>query len=197
MIDFVIVSADLRPHVLDTRVKRGAELSTDHHLVVLGASRGGNPRTPWWTTVVREAVPEDSGGSCWVPTGPKKLLPLPCQRQSSGCGRSLEKLWRRDFRSAPRCFWKTVRHLRRGKPGTIQAVYSKDGTLLTSTDDVIGRWKEHFEELLNPTYMPSSTEAELEADGGHRQFPWGKSLRLSNNSTVAKPQGLMRFVQKR
>ena len=34
MIDFVIVSSDLRPCVLDTRVKRGAELSTDHHLVV-------------------------------------------------------------------------------------------------------------------------------------------------------------------
>ncbi|KAJ0055599.1 hypothetical protein NL108_005438 [Boleophthalmus pectinirostris] len=34
MIDFVVVSSDLRPCVLDTRVKRGAELSTDHHLVV-------------------------------------------------------------------------------------------------------------------------------------------------------------------
>jgi len=34
MIDFVIVSLDLRPHVLDTWVKRGAELSTDHHPVV-------------------------------------------------------------------------------------------------------------------------------------------------------------------
>ncbi|KAK3523520.1 hypothetical protein QTP70_001888 [Hemibagrus guttatus] len=34
MIDLVIMSSDLRPHVLDTRVKRGAELSTDHHLVV-------------------------------------------------------------------------------------------------------------------------------------------------------------------
>ncbi|KAK0137434.1 Craniofacial development protein 2 [Merluccius polli] len=34
MIDFVVVSSDLRPHVLDTRAKRGAELSTDHHLVV-------------------------------------------------------------------------------------------------------------------------------------------------------------------
>ncbi|TWW55998.1 hypothetical protein D4764_09G0010480 [Takifugu flavidus] len=33
-IDFVVVSSDLRLHVLDTRVKRGAELSTDHHLVV-------------------------------------------------------------------------------------------------------------------------------------------------------------------
>ncbi|KAI3374614.1 hypothetical protein L3Q82_021184 [Scortum barcoo] len=33
MIDFVVVSSDLRPYVLDTRVKTGAELSTDHHLV--------------------------------------------------------------------------------------------------------------------------------------------------------------------
>ena len=34
MIDFVVVSSDLRLYVLDTRVKRGAELSTDHHLTV-------------------------------------------------------------------------------------------------------------------------------------------------------------------
>ncbi len=34
MIDFVVVSSGLRPYVLDTPVKRGAELSTDHHLVV-------------------------------------------------------------------------------------------------------------------------------------------------------------------
>ncbi|KAK3522902.1 hypothetical protein QTP86_007322 [Hemibagrus guttatus] len=34
MIDLVVMSSDLRPHVLDTRVKRGAELSTNHHLVV-------------------------------------------------------------------------------------------------------------------------------------------------------------------
>ncbi|KAK3518676.1 hypothetical protein QTP70_007169 [Hemibagrus guttatus] len=33
MIDFVVVSSDLQPHVLDTQVKRGAELSIDHHLV--------------------------------------------------------------------------------------------------------------------------------------------------------------------
>ncbi|KAI3360415.1 hypothetical protein L3Q82_002250 [Scortum barcoo] len=45
MIDFVVVSSDLRPYVLDTRVKRGAELSTDHHLVVTqvgSAGRGGS-----------------------------------------------------------------------------------------------------------------------------------------------------------
>ena len=34
LIDFCIVSSDLFSDVLDVRVKRGAEMSTDHHLVV-------------------------------------------------------------------------------------------------------------------------------------------------------------------
>lgn len=34
MIDFVVVSFDLRPRVSDTRVKREVALSNDHHLVV-------------------------------------------------------------------------------------------------------------------------------------------------------------------
>lgn len=34
MIDVVVISSDLQPYVLDTWVKKGAELSTDHHLVV-------------------------------------------------------------------------------------------------------------------------------------------------------------------
>ena len=37
----------------------------------------------------------------------------------------------KDFQAAPKHFWKPVRQLRRGKRGTIQAVCSKDGTLLT------------------------------------------------------------------
>ncbi|KAI3367291.1 hypothetical protein L3Q82_008335 [Scortum barcoo] len=50
MIDFVVVSSDLRPyHVLDTRFEVvGRKVS--------GACRGGNPRTRWWTPEVRDAV---------------------------------------------------------------------------------------------------------------------------------------------
>ena len=84
------------------------------------------------------------------------------QRVWEEFGEAMEK----DFWLAPKRFWKTIRHLRRVKQGTIQAVYSKDGTLLTSTDKVIGRWKEDFEELLNLTNPPSMVEAELEDDGG-------------------------------
>ncbi len=34
IIDFVVLTSDLRPYILDTLVKRAAELLTDHHLVV-------------------------------------------------------------------------------------------------------------------------------------------------------------------
>lgn len=34
MIEFVVVPSDLRLYVLDTQMKRGAEMSTDHHPVV-------------------------------------------------------------------------------------------------------------------------------------------------------------------
>ena len=54
MIDFIVVSSDLRPHVLDTRARRGAELSTDHHLVVSWLRwwgrmpvRPGRPKLSW------------------------------------------------------------------------------------------------------------------------------------------------------
>ena len=38
-------------------------------------------------------------------------------------------------------------------------MYGGDGALLTSTRDVVDRWKEYFEDLLNPTNTPSGKEA--------------------------------------
>ncbi len=46
MIDFVVVSSDLWPHILDTRLKRGAELSANHRLMVSWIRCWG--RLPGW-----------------------------------------------------------------------------------------------------------------------------------------------------
>ena len=51
LIDFCIVSADLFSDVLDVRVKRGAELSTDHHLVVCSLRLS----KPWPNTKSRKS----------------------------------------------------------------------------------------------------------------------------------------------
>ena len=71
----------------------------------------------------------------------------------------------KDFRLASKKFWQTVRRLRKGKQGLAQAVLSRGGELLTQTEDIVGRWKEHFEELLNPANTSSGEEAESEASG--------------------------------
>ncbi|KAI3364145.1 hypothetical protein L3Q82_010962, partial [Scortum barcoo] len=71
-------------------------------------------------------------------------------------GEAMEK----DYRSASKRFWQTVRRLRRGKQYSANTVYSAGGELLTSTGDIVGRWKKYFEDLLNPTDLPSSEEAE-------------------------------------
>nr|XP_049578940.1 vacuolar protein sorting-associated protein 4A isoform X1 [Syngnathus scovelli]XP_049578941.1 vacuolar protein sorting-associated protein 4A isoform X1 [Syngnathus scovelli]XP_049578942.1 vacuolar protein sorting-associated protein 4A isoform X1 [Syngnathus scovelli]XP_049578943.1 vacuolar protein sorting-associated protein 4A isoform X1 [Syngnathus scovelli]XP_049578944.1 vacuolar protein sorting-associated protein 4A isoform X1 [Syngnathus scovelli]XP_049578945.1 vacuolar protein sorting- len=247
MIDFVVVSSDLRPHVLDTRVKRGAELSTDHHLVVgwlrwwgkmpvrpgrpkrsvrvcwerlaespvrksfnshlrqsfshvpgeagdiesewtmfrasiveaadrscgrkvVGACRGGNPRTRWWTPAVRDAVklkkesyravlacgtPEAADGYRMAKRNAASAVAEAKTRAWEEFGEAMEN----DFRTASRKFWSTIRRLRRGKQCNVNTVYSGDGVLLTSTRDVVSRWGEYFEDLLNSTYTPSIEEA--------------------------------------
>ncbi len=73
-------------------------------------------------------------------------------------GEAMEK----DYQLASKRFWQTVRRLRRGKQCPTNAVYSGGGRLLTSTGDVVGRWKEYFEDLLNPAVTSSIEEAEAE-----------------------------------
>ncbi|KAK0152855.1 LINE-1 reverse transcriptase [Merluccius polli] len=64
-----------------------------------------------------------------------------------------------DFRTASKRFWTTIRRIRRGKQCIVNTVYGGGGALLTSTRDVVDRWKEYFEDLLNPTGTPSGKEA--------------------------------------
>ncbi|KAK3517356.1 hypothetical protein QTP70_004695 [Hemibagrus guttatus] len=68
----------------------------------------------------------------------------------------------KDYRTALGKFWQTIRRLRRGKQLSANTVYSGGGELLASTGDIFGRWKEYFEDLLNPTDTPSVEEPEAE-----------------------------------
>ncbi|KAK0156607.1 LINE-1 reverse transcriptase [Merluccius polli] len=247
MIDFIVVSSDLRPHVLDTRAKRGAELSTDHHLVVswlrwwgrmpvrpgrpkrivrvcwerlaespvresfnshlresfdhipgeagdiesdwamfrtsivkatdrscgrkvVGACRGGNSQTRWWTPVVRDAVKLKKESyrtflACGTPEAAgryrqaKRSAAAAVAEAKTQTWEEFGEAMENDFRTASKRFWTTIWRLRRGKQCIINTVYGGDGTLLTSTRDVVDRWKEYFEDLLNPTDMPSGKKA--------------------------------------
>ncbi|KAI3360338.1 hypothetical protein L3Q82_014647 [Scortum barcoo] len=106
------------------------------------------PRTRWWT-------PELTG------TGrPSKPQPGQSWRQKLRVWEEFGEAMEEDYRSASKRFWQTVRRLRRGKQYSANTVYSAGGELLTSTGDIVGRWKKYFEDLLNPTDLPSNEEAE-------------------------------------
>jgi len=82
-------------------------------------------------------------------------------------GEAMEK----DFQLVSRKFWQTVRRLRKRKQGLAQAVLSQGGELLTQIVDIVGWWKEHFEELLNPT-STSSGRGSLKTRGKPHPYPW-------------------------
>ncbi|KAI3357108.1 hypothetical protein L3Q82_015575 [Scortum barcoo] len=212
MIDFVVVvvSSDIRPYVLDTRVKRGAELSTDHHHLVvswirwqeeevgqtwqtqtyceglLGTSgrvlsvrevfnshlrksfsqiprEAGDIESEW--TMFSASIVDEAVRSCGRKVPAVAATPNPWYRQAKqshsldGPGGKNSGLGGvRSF--ASKRFWQTIRRLRRGKQYSANTVYSAGGELLTSTGDIVGRWKKYFEDLLNPTDLPFNEEAE-------------------------------------
>ncbi|KAK3532843.1 hypothetical protein QTP70_000267 [Hemibagrus guttatus] len=250
MIDLVVVSSDLRPHVLDTRVKRGAELSTDHHLVVSwirlqrrmpdrlgrpkrivrvcwerladpsvrgvfnshlresfnqiprevgdiesewtmfsssivdaairscgrmvsGAGRGSNPQTQWWALEVRDAVKlKKDSYRAWLARGTPEAAEAYRQAKQTTAvvvSEAKTRVWEefgeameKDYRTVSGKFWQTIWRLRKGKQLSANTVYSGGGELLASTGDIVGRWKEYFEDLLNPTDTPSIEEPEAE-----------------------------------
>ena len=53
-----------------------------------------------------------------------------------------------DYWSALKKFWQTIRRLRRGKQSSTNTVYSGGGELLTLTGDIVGQWKEYFEDVV-------------------------------------------------
>ena len=65
--------------------------------------------------------------------------------------------------------------------------------MLTSTGDVVSRWGEYFEDLLNPTDTPSE---EAESGGSETGPPisGAEVAEVVKRSSVARPQGWMRSV---
>ncbi|XP_054862758.1 golgi transport 1Ba isoform X1 [Amphiprion ocellaris] len=227
MIDFTVVSSDLQPYVLDTRVKGRAELSTDHHLVVSwirwrgrlldrpgklkhvvrvnwerlaeDAVRGvfsshlrksfscipgevGDMESEWsmfkasicwWIPAVREAIRlKKEAFWAWLARGSPEAANGYRLAKRAAVAEAKTRVWEefveameKDFRLVSRRFWQTIRRLGGGRQGFAQAVYSRGGELLTCTEDIVGRWKEHFEELLNLENTSSVGEAEPEVLG--------------------------------
>uniref|UniRef100_A0A3Q3X9E9 HAT C-terminal dimerisation domain-containing protein n=1 Tax=Mola mola TaxID=94237 RepID=A0A3Q3X9E9_MOLML len=115
---------------------------------VAGASRGGNPRTRWWTPEVKGAVKlKKETYRSWLACGTPEAADSYRQAKRSAARVVTEaktRVWEefgeameQDFQSAPKKFWQTVRRLRRGKRNPVHTVFGVGGELLTSTESIM------------------------------------------------------------
>jgi exonuclease III len=269
LIDLAIVSAALRAQVMDVRVRRGAELSTDHHLVVCrlrtqslakistktrsrkayrirwerlkeenvakkfadnvdrqfsqipsteleaesewglfkvgiisaAAKICGLKRvakdpakrcTPWWTKEIQSLAQEKKrayrvwlsmpnltsrGAYCDAKKAVKEAVAAAKAKSWENFGVALES----NFREAPKVFWQTIRRLRTGKVASIKSVKDRNGAILTGEEEILQRWREYFEELLNPV---EHGDQYLELQG------WGE-----NNPTQAEVEAAIKSLK--
>uniref|UniRef100_A0AAV2JJP1 Endonuclease/exonuclease/phosphatase domain-containing protein n=1 Tax=Knipowitschia caucasica TaxID=637954 RepID=A0AAV2JJP1_KNICA len=168
---------------------------------VSGAGPGGNPRTRWWTPAVRDAVrlKKESYRAMMVRGTPEAAVQYRQAKRAAAravaeaktrdweeFGESMEH----DYRSASKRFWQTVRRLRRGKQFFANTVYGAGGGLLTSTGDIVGRWKEYFEILLNPPVTSSVTEAEAEDIGADTSISLAEVTKVVGSLHGGKAPGV-------
>ncbi|TWW61080.1 hypothetical protein D4764_05G0011700 [Takifugu flavidus] len=179
MIDFVVVSSDLRPHVLDTRVKRGAELSTDHHLVVSWLRL-------WGRMLDRPGRPKPVGRVCW-----ERLAESPVRRSFNSHlrERDIESEWtmfRASFdETADRCCGRKVEpvgqgvlntHYKTGHQGGIdELICMKNGNFDLAT------WEDNGEEVLYQHQMGLEEEDEvIQAE----ELDWTSNLGFRRSNVV-------------
>ena len=136
--------------VLSSAVEVNDRAACDHKVV--GASRGSNICNHWWTPVVRDAVKLKKESYQALACGTTEATDR--YEQAKWCAAMVVaevKTWaweefgeamENDFQTASKRLRTTIQRLRKGKQCTVNTVYSENGVLLTSTKDVVDRWRE-------------------------------------------------------
>ncbi|KAI3352389.1 hypothetical protein L3Q82_005186 [Scortum barcoo] len=124
-----------------------------------------------------------------VPAGQAKPQPGRSWRQKLGSGRSSVRPWRRTI-GRPRRDSGKPSGASEGGSSTLPTLFTvQGGELLTSTGDIVGRWKKYFEDLLNPTDLPSSEEAEAgdsEVDSSITQAEVTEVVQFASSSVARR-----------
>ena len=76
---------------------------------------------------------------------------------TSAVKKSKEKSWEEfgrrldsNYFSANKVFWQTIRRLRGKRSSITYSIKDSDGNILADENEILSRWREYFEDLLNP-----------------------------------------------
>ena len=119
-------------------------------------------RTPWWNQEVKETIrAKKDAFKAWLQdrsssdlqsryTEARKAATLAVKKSKE---KSWEEFGRRldsnNF-SANKVFWQTIRRLRGKRSSITYSIKDSDGNILTDENEILSRWREYFEDLLNP-----------------------------------------------
>ena len=119
-------------------------------------------RTPWWNQEVKEAIrAKKDAFKAWLQDRSSSNLQSRYtearKAATSAVKKSKEKSWEElgrrldsNYFSANKVFWQTIRRLRGKRSSITYSIKDSDGNILTDENEILSRWREYFEDLLNP-----------------------------------------------
>ena len=122
----------------------------------------GEKRTPWWNQEVKEAIRvKKDAFKAWLQDRSSSDLQSRYtearKAATSAVNKSKEKSWEEfgrrlnsNYFSANKVFWQTIRRWRGKRSSFTYSIKDSDNNILTDENEILSRWREYFEGLLNP-----------------------------------------------
>lgn len=127
---------------------------------VIGTKRR---HTQWWTAEVKKAVKDKRIARRQLAEKPYDLAVLATFKETKRkeqkilrqakalSGKKFGELLENSWQVSRSKYWKVIRSLRTTRSDTSTSIKSKEGATLDNQADILRRWAEYFETLLNPT----------------------------------------------
>ena len=166
-----------------------------HQLLKVGGENGLEwraIRTPWWNQEVKEAIrAKKDAFKVWLQAKSSSDLQSRYtevrKAATSAVKKPKEKSWEEfgrrldsNYFSANKVFWQTIRRLLGKRSSITYSIKDSDGNILTDDNEILSRWREYFEDLLNPV-KASTRDTHKVTHLGKRKFwlrqKWQRQLK--------------------
>ena len=119
-------------------------------------------RTSWWNEEVKEAIgAKKDAFKTLLQDRSTSDFQSRCTKArkaaTSAVKKFKEKLWEEfcgqldsNYFSTNKVFWQTIRRLRGKRSSITNSIKDSAGKILTDENEILSRWREYFEDLLNP-----------------------------------------------
>ena len=138
-------------------------------------------RTPWWNQDIKCAIQaKKKAFKALLQNRSSPELQLryseACKAATLAVKRSKERSWEEfgrrlddNYTSANKVFWQTIRRLRGKRGNATTSIKDSAGNILNDENDILSRWREYFEDLLNPV-KANTKEAQGGVQMGNERF---------------------------